>query len=314
MKRNIRNIVISVSLSAILLVTSSSTAWAGDKGTDNIQDYVVYSKDLTTGVEKYETVSFNPDEMCKDTQGYVPKEEEMISDFEPEVSPASVIGSDTRQEIMNTYNFPYKAICKVVAIWKNTKYGTVKGHGTGFMIKRYHMLTAGHVIYDPEYGGYCDEIEVYPARNRIYAPYGPYTGVKLQVTNEYVEDVDDEAEDWGLVKLNDDVGSITGYFGLDVSTNGYDLLQKNISVTGYPSDKSNGCVGMWKGTGTVKSQNMYQIGYTCDTFKGDSGAPVYNSSNTVVAIHVRGTSRYAPYNEGTKINSKVNGIITLLTQ
>lgn len=313
MKRNIRNIVISVSLSAILLVTSSSTAWAGDKGTDNIQDYVVYSKDLTTGVEKYETVSFNPDEMCKDTQGYIPKEEEMISDFEPEVSPASVIGSDTRQEIMNTYNFPYKAICKVVAIWKNTKYGTVKGHGTGFMIKGYYMLTAGHVIYDPEYGGYCDEIEVYPARNRVYAPYGPYKAIKMTVTNEYIEKPGGGDEDWGLVRLNDTVGDITGYFGLSISTNTTDLLSKKVSVTGYPVDKTDG-LGMWKGSGTVKSQDSTTIGYDCDTFGGNSGSPVYDSSNNVVAVHVRRVNQYSQYNVGTKINSKVNGIITLLTQ
>ncbi len=312
MKRNIKNIVMSFGLSVLLLFTmSSNMAWADDKSADNIQHYVVYSKDLTTGVEEYETLSFNPYEMCEDTQGYVPVGDEMISNTECDVSPNSVIGSDTRQEIMKTSDFPYKAICKVVTTWYNTKYGTVKGHGTGFMIHNYYMLTAGHNIYEPEFGGYCDKVEVYPARNRIYAPYGPYNGVEAKVTNEFVEDVDDQAEDWALVKLNSDVGSTTGYFGLDISTNGYDLLQKNISVTGYPMDKSDGGVGMWKGTGTVKTQNMYEIGYTCDTYKGDSGSPVYLSNNRVVAIHVRGINPTNDYNEGTKINSKVSGLINL---
>ena len=134
----------------------------------------------------------------------------------------------------------------------------------------------------------------------------------MQVTNEFVKDKHDQAEDWGLVKLNSDVGSTTGYFGLDVSTNGYDLLQKNVSVTGYPMDKSNGGVGMWKGTVIVKAQNMYEIGYTCDTFGGDSGAPVYLSNNKVVAIHVRMVNKTSDYNEGTKINLKVSSIINLL--
>lgn len=307
MEHNIKNIVMSFGLSVLLLFNMSpNMAWAGDESTDNTQQYVVYSKDLITGIEEYETVEVTPD-LIHDTESYVP-------DYEVGngISPASVIGGvDTRQEIMNTYNFPYKAICKVVTTWYNTKYGTVKGHGTGFMIHNYYMLTAGHNIYEPEFGGYCDKIEVYPARNRIYAPYGPYNGVEAKVTNEFVEDVDDQAEDWGLVKLNSDVGSTTGYFGLDISTNGYDLLQKNISVTGYPTDKSDGGVGMWKGTGTVKSQNMYEIGYTCDTYKGDSGAPVYLSNNRVVAIHVRGINPTNDYNEGTKINSKVSSIINL---
>lgn len=316
MKRNIKNIVMSFGLSVLLLFTMSpNMAWAGDESTDNIQQYVVYSKDLTTGVEEYETLSFNPDEMCEDTQGYVPVGDEMISNTECDVSPNSVIGSDTRQEIMKTSDFPYKAICKLVAIWRDKPGTGTEGHernGTGFMINRNYMLTAGHIIYDSIWG-YCDELLVYPARNRIYAPYGPYKAIKMTVTNEYKEKPGSGDEDWGLVKLNDTVGDITGYFGLNISTNTTDLLSKKISVTGYPGDKSDEYLGMWKGSGTVKSQSSTTIGYDCDTFGGDSGAPVYDSSNTVVAIHVRGTGQYSQYNEGTKINSKVKGIINLLT-
>ncbi len=302
-------IAVALSISTLLLCMPSGNAIADTSASEGSQEYVLYSKDFVTGEEGYETVEVTTN-LIHGTEAYVPDYE--IDNIDNSVLPNSVIGSDGRQEIMKTSDFPYKAICKVVTTWYNTKYGTVKGHGTGFMIHNYYMLTAGHNIYEPAFGGYCDKIEVYPARNRIYAPYGPYSGVKLQVTNEFVKDNEDQAEDWGLVKLNSDVGSTTGYFGLDISTNGYDLLQKNISVTGYPTDKSDGGVGMWKGTGTVKNQNMYEIGYTCDTYKGDSGAPVYLSNNRVVAIHVRGVNPTNDYNEGTKINSKVSGIINLL--
>lgn len=312
MKNKIIAVILSISTLVLFLPSNSTMAITS---TNNIsQEYVLYGKDFDTGQEEYTTIKVNSN-LVHDTESYMPDYHEIDSG----ISPNSVYGgTDTRQEIMNTYDFPYKAICNVEATWYNTKYGTVISNATGFMINKYYMLTAGHAVYRPEFGGYCDKVLVYPARNRVYAPYGPYKGVKVQVTNEYIKELNnpytvETEEDWALVKLDSDVGSTTGYFGLSVSTNGYDLLQKNVSVTGYPSDKSDDCTGMWKGTGTVKTQTMYDIGYTCDTNKGDSGAPVYLSNNKVIAIHVRGISEYRDYNEGTKINSKVSSIINFLT-
>lgn len=147
------------------------------------------------------------------------------------------------------------------------------------------MLTAGHVVYKSTYGGYCDKLVVYPSRNRLYAPYGPYTASEITVTTQFENNVV-QTDDWGYVKFKSDIGSTTGYFGLKSTASTTALIGTKVTVTGYPTDLTSG-LGMWKSTGEVKCQNFNVMGYTCSTGNGESGSPVYNNSNKVIGIHVR---------------------------
>lgn len=63
---------------------------------------------------------------------------------------------------------------------------------------------------------------------------------------------------------------------------------------------------MWSMTGPVESLQTEKVFYKMDTYGGQSGAPVYNSSDTIVAIHTNGGSS----NSGTRITPTLANYLT----
>ncbi len=123
--------------------------------------------------------------------------------------------------------------------------------------------------------------------------------------------------DWAIVKLNKPagssvhLGSMVGYFGYS-SPSDESLSEMSISVTGYPTDHT---FFMYWAAGHVYDMNandenikQYTFRHDADTFGGQSGAPVYNSSNVVVGIHVRGNTD-GEYNVATRITTAISGLI-----
>jgi glutamyl endopeptidase len=62
---------------------------------------------------------------------------------------------------------------------------------------------------------------------------------------------------------------------------------------------------MWTMTGPVSSTQPEKVFYTMDSSGGQSGAPVHNSSATIVAIHTSGGST----NSGTRITPALAGYL-----
>ena len=65
------------------------------------------------------------------------------------------------------------------------------------------------------------------------------------------------------------------------------MVNSNVEVIGYPGDKDFGT--MWGGTGKITSTTN-RIEHTVDTFEGQSGSPILNSSNQVLGVHRGGTT------------------------
>lgn len=305
MKRNIRNIVISVSLGAILLVTSSSTAWAGDKGTDNIQEYVLYSKDLVTGEEGYEDIPISDDFVLESMSGNI-----FEDNNDSGISPNAYIGEDDSYEIFDTYSMPYKAVCNLKTYWDNNGDGIADftAGGSGCMVGRTVLLTAGHVIYNTGWGK-CVGVDVYPAQMRYYTPYGPYTAKKIFVNVKLEEEVFSNGKDWGIVIMNNPVGDTTGWLNLKNCTD-VDMIGEDVSVIGYPGGKDPGRITMWRSDGKVIGQGTYPLYYDCDTAGGNSGSPVINSDNEIVAVHSGGTTDV--HNVGAKVVSDLYSTVNYM--
>ena len=68
----------------------------------------------------------------------------------------SVFGPDNRKKVVDTTVPPYHAIVRLLI---NDKKGTYRG--TGFMIGKDIMLTAGHNLYDFQDKLYADEIQIF---------------------------------------------------------------------------------------------------------------------------------------------------------
>lgn len=80
-----------------------------------------------------------------------------------------VIGKDNRMPVNNTRVFPYSACVFLVVEYHNGE----SMCGSGSMITPTKVLTAGHILYEKQYGyGYAKKIRVCPAHNNSGSPFG----------------------------------------------------------------------------------------------------------------------------------------------
>ena len=203
-----------------------------------------------------------------------------------QVSPKTVFGSDTRVQITDTTQYPYSYIGRIEAHWDDDGDGIIDffSHGTGFMEGPDVLTTAGHVVYNPDWGGFPVTIIYYPAINGWGTqPFGTAGWSEITLSQTYVNNQSSD-QDWAIIVLSSNVGANTGWFGKGWSTGS--LNGKNIFVTGYPGDKP--AWTMWEGDGKITSTYTYRLRHDVDTFSGQSGAPMYDSNHIVWGIHTTG--------------------------
>lgn len=203
------------------------------------------------------------------------------SSYSPDAGARSVIGEDLRDEITNTTSSPYYAIAYLNVTFSNNK----TYRGTGFMISKNVMLTAGHNLYEEGYS--VTNITAYFGRSGDYMPKTATASTFYLDTKYTGSEVD---WDYGIIVFNENVGNTTGWFGLHANTGTSSIGTSTVRVTGYPSDLPGR--KMWTDTGTVSSITSYRFKHNADTYKGNSGSPTYfyNSTygNQVVGIHTHG--------------------------
>lgn len=297
----IKRIVAALSLSTFIVFVPSSNAFAESNTYDQLTQYEIVEKDLTTGIEHIKTINLDND--LKETsyhsgENVINSGGNIVEDFiDNRITPYSIIGEDDAYNIVDTYLDPYRAVCHLTTYWDtdNDGYYDIVSGGTGFMVEQRILFTNAHVIYNTERGGYCDKVEVAPARNQYMTPYGPYTADKVFIVKDYYEKPDEwDDYDFGMIVLNNkNVGNKTGWFGLKPYAT--DLVGTDVSLVGYPQDRDPKRHTMWRSDGKVTYQYEKTIAHNCDTLPGNSGSPVFNSDNQVVAIHNAGgtTQNYA---------------------
>lgn len=194
--------------------------------------------------------------------------------------------------VNDTTQFPYSAVVSIRATFADGRVG----FGTGSLVGKNDVLTATHVIYRPDYGGYATSIMVYPGadfngeRSVIEAaPYGSYLGQPLlafpnevfvdrnHATNTLLE----VASDVAVIGLSQAVGFRTGWFGL---SSGKNSLNDTIAI-GYPSDAT----GMVVGNVLSQSSNgmwiaAFSSGSNTLMGSGSSGGPLYLYENNLPGI------------------------------
>lgn len=208
----------------------------------------------------------------------------------------SVIGTDSRYRITTTTSFPYRAIVHITSSI---------GGCSGWMISANTVATAGHCIHN---GSWATNVVVYPGRNGSTTPYGSCTARQLYAVSGWTSSRN-RNYDYGAIKLNCSVGSQTGVFGYRVSTTS---LNGQASYTaGYPGDKT--YATMWRADDTVRVTQTYRVYYANDTYGGQSGSIVWNSSGgcstCAIAIHAYGVDSTG-YNGGTRITQEVYNNLT----
>lgn len=206
---------------------------------------------------------------------------------------------DQRKPVKDYRSFPWNKHGFVFASFPDR--GITK-RGTGTLIGGNSVLTAAHVLYLKELTstGYkytpAKEINfVSGLKGKDYL-YGAKV-IKTSVHQKYLQN--DSLYDYGVVKLDDSIGSEVGYASIVVADD-TELVGTTVNVTGYP-----GYIGafrhlikrdtfvMYTSSGQIKSVDKHMIRYHIDTSGGQSGSGVWflNEYNIVdcCGVHVTGS-------------------------
>lgn len=205
-----------------------------------------------------------------------------------------IIGTDDRVRINPTTAFPWRAICAL----KITAADGTRWIGTGWFVSARTLITAGHVVYMHDHGGWARSIEVIPAMNNGVRPFGSCVATTLRSVNGWTNSKNSDY-DYGAIVLpaNCRLGERTGWFGLAVKNDAF-LLSATLNLSGYPGDKGTPFPAQkgneqWFMSRRAKSLTGRKIVYDIDTIGGQSGAPVWYltaGQRYAVGIHTNGHS------------------------
>ena len=220
----------------------------------------------------------------------------------------TVLGTDDRVRVDDTTAYPFSAVVQVRVDFDGD--GAYDGWGTGAMISANDVLTAGHVLWDAEYG-YARNIQVIPARDGNSVPFGTALGTAWHVPDAYVATAGSTYYDIGVINLNSTIGSSTGSFALQGNDND-DLAGTIVTTAGFPGDlSSNGSVMVTTGGDIDGAQGASRIYYdgALDSYGGQSGSPLWvtvNGTPTIVGVHTTGGTLY---NGGTAVTDEFFDLI-----
>ena len=220
----------------------------------------------------------------------------------------------------DTNQFPYSAVVSIRATFSD---GRVS-FGTGALIGKNDVLTATHLIYRPDYGGYATSVWVYPGadfngtRSVLEAsPFGSYLGGSIVAfPNEVYSDnnhntnlLSEVASDVAIIGLSQAVGFREGWFGLSPGAN---KINETTAV-GYPSNATGMAIG---NVLSHSSNGMWIAGYSYDGSvlmgSGSSGGPLYLLDNNLPSIIGVKSSGNAFVNYWADIDHKFEAIQTAI--
>ena len=157
--------------------------------------------------------------------------------------PGPIVGDDDRQPVTNTLRAPFRWICKLWSVFGSSGQAAV-GQATGFIVDPDTIITAGHVIDDPN-EGVADHVLVLPGLNRHSplntsplssqdAPFGAFVIEKrgrsisnFLVSPEWRADRSSR-HDYGLIRFRKDQQVLSG----KTIEDGWNTVSKSLADVG----------------------------------------------------------------------------------
>lgn len=235
---------------------------------------------------------------------------------------SETLGGDERFLIDSPGIYPFSTICALRMVRENGRISV----GTGTMIGRRCVLTAGHNLFDraknPS-GGWFQEIHVIPGLNGDLGntPFPSVRASTFRTTNHWVQSGAD-AWDIGAILLPSDLGEQTGWMAFSKLTQGT-LHGLAVQVAGYPLEcprlgQEGGlcrdpATTMWMHAGNIIHVEQQFLRYQVDTSGGQSGASVVavfpNAADRfqLIGVHTEGYDWQS--NRGVRISEAVWDLI-----
>jgi V8-like Glu-specific endopeptidase len=219
---------------------------------------------------------------------------------------------------------PFTAITELQATFPDHK----TFDGSGVMVDRFHVLTAGHMVYSYADGGWATSILAIPDLNGTNEPFGEASMTYertfttwMNYSKAHPGSTAPGDLDIALVTLDEDLGNFSGWMSYGYNNNNAQFAAGVIANTaGYPAtagysgqqmEFSSGALAGLSSDGSALE--YYQSSIT--TYAGQSGSPVWEyfpstGQSIVYGIHVGGTGAANSLNFATRITQSIYNTIT----
>jgi len=217
-----------------------------------------------------------------------------------EPSLESVIGTDDRTRIYNTEDYPWRTVVKLY-ITAGDGSGRI---GSGMIIDNFHILTAGHCVYNHDHGGWAQSIEVIPGKDDTDWPFHHAWVTYMRSYTGWTND-ENHNHDWAMCTLDRNVGMYTGWMGRRTADKSSSIYTGTLNIAGYPGDLDFG-ENMYYDSDVGTDAKDYTHWYHMDTYGGMSGGPVWQYTSGlryILSIHAYGTGGSWTDNHGTRLNN-----------
>lgn len=247
----------------LMLSINSTYAFASNTQMDSDVDVsqLPYGTSVTYNVETHDILygMDQSEDYAADSQNAISSEERLM---------ISKAGTNNFVQVPNTLDSPYRNICYVKASYSD---GTVIS-GSGTLVYFNVLLTAGHIVYDKDHGGWATSVRVYPARTMFTEPLGFADSTSITSNLAWTNNQDREW-DWAIVDLNKSFSTwqLFGYYNDYTSTAGTEVTE--ITYSGWEQ--------VYRGTKFIAmSERLAYIEGTLTN--GNSGGAVIDKNSGVL--------------------------------
>lgn len=208
----------------------------------------------------------------------------------------TIHGNDDRIAVEDSGIFPFRSIVRL----------SIQNGGNGYLcsgavIGSYHVLTAGHCIYDAD-DGWAESVTASPAQDGTEKFFGTADVTYMRSYTGWTQD-QNFSHDWAILTLDRSIGDHTGWMGREVLSESRYKSGVWLNTAGYPGDM--GGTSMYRAYGATSDATDNRVFYaeTLDTAGGQSGSAMWrkvDDSRYISVVHTTGGSEH---NGGTRLNS-----------
>lgn len=285
--------LLSITLAFFMFVTVLSLNVAADEG--GKVEVKVY--DYNTGETHSEWLSLGGNSSI--TMAYTPN-----MTAQNATPPDGMLSANGPYAVGDVTKAPYSKVLLTLNCFDTNNDGIIDQTtvGTAFAVRKNVILTAAHTIWHTGANMWAKQYKVFAKYNNTVEPV---SGYYLPSTWTYAPDFKTKPyniqNDWCVVKMNGDIGSVTGTFGYGVVDKNLDALTgRKIVVAGYPDDYK---YRQFYDNGEITKIESGIITSNAVTLDGESGGPVFDSNYTAWAIHCTGDG--ATYARGKGITETI---------
>lgn len=227
------------------------------------------------------------------------------------VTPQTVLDTDDRQRRTDTHQPPLRMICSIEVT--SSRHAPPEAIGTGWLVGRRTVITAGHVLRWQAAGREAVRVRVIPGRDRDNMPFQAFEAEVFHYHPLWTGlESDPRGVDIAAIRLPEPVGDRIGFFGVAALTDAT-LNGRVVNIPGYPArvtgQQVEACTELWWHANHVRKLEETRIFYDVDTSGGQSGSPVMlwpdptssTAAPLVAGVHNRGDDDQDGHNAAVRI-------------